>query len=133
MTDVEDKLDRISAVLADHGSHLEALGVQLKHNIAEIMRPGIAREPGALNEQTFNVLKFEAQSGAKLGEYEVAHKANNPPDAWQVGIDKWTYAYNVLEKSKATIDNRYHGEGYVFAYWLFGEDKIYRQKLKAKQ
>jgi hypothetical protein len=59
----------------------------------------------AVNEATFNVLKFESQTGAKIGEYEVAYKANNPPDEWQVGIDKWTYAYNVLRTSKATIDS----------------------------
>ncbi len=44
--------------------------------------------------------------------------------------DKWTHAYNVLRQNNATISNRYYGDGYAYAYWLYGKDKIYRQKLK---
>jgi hypothetical protein len=83
------------------------------------------KEPAAVKEETFAILKFEPQTGAKIGEYEVAYKANNLED-------KWTHAHNVLRNSNATIQNRYHGEGYEFAYWLYGEGKIYRQKLKPK-
>jgi hypothetical protein len=83
------------------------------------------KEPAAVQEATFTILKFEPQTGAKIGEYEVAYKANNLED-------KWTHAHNVLRNSNATIQNRYHGEGYEFAYWLYGENKIYRQKLKLK-
>lgn len=83
------------------------------------------KEPAAVQEATFTILKFEPQTGAKIGEYAVAYKANNIED-------KWTHAHNVLRNSNATIQNRYHGEGYEFAYWLYGEGKIYRQKLKPK-
>lgn len=83
------------------------------------------KEPAAVQEATFTILKFEPQTGAKIGEYAVAYKANNLED-------KWTHAHNVLRNSNATIQNRYHGEGYEFAYWLYGEGKIYRQKLKPK-
>lgn len=89
--------------------------------------PGVKenKEPAAVQEATFTILKFEPQTGAKIGEYEVAYKANNIED-------KWIHAHNVLRNSNATIQNRYHGEGYEFAYWLYGENKIYRQKLKPK-
>jgi hypothetical protein len=76
-------------------------------------------------EINFTTLKFETQQGAKLGEYEIAYKANNLED-------KWRPAYNILRNSNATIKDRYHGETYAYSYWLYGEDKIYRQKLKPK-
>lgn len=77
----------------------------------------------ALKEETFNILKFEPQEGAKIGPYDVAYKGNNVED-------KWTSAHNILRQSNATINSRYHGEGYAYSYWLYGEGKIYRQKLK---
>jgi len=83
------------------------------------------KEPAAVKEETFSILKFEAQQGAKIGEFEVAYKANNLED-------KWTHAHNVLRNSNATIKDRYHAEGYEFSYWLYGENKIYRQKLTPK-
>lgn len=93
----------------------------------ESLAPAGVKEnkPAAVQEATFIILKFEPQTGAKIGEYEVAYKANNLED-------KWTHAHNVLRNSNATIQNRYHVEGYEFAYWLYGENKIYRQKLKPK-
>ena len=80
----------------------------------------------AVTEETFKILKFEVQQGAKIGEYEVAYQPNNV-------AEKWSSAYNVLRSSNATIKNRYHGKGYVYAYWLYGEGKIYRQKLKRQE
>lgn len=79
----------------------------------------------AVQEINFSTLKFETQQGAKLGEYDIAYKANNLED-------KWRPAYTILRNSNATIKDRYHGETYAYSYWLFGEDKIYRQKLKPK-
>jgi hypothetical protein len=78
-----------------------------------------------VSEQTFNILKFEPQEGAKIGSYDVAYKANNLED-------KWTHAFNILRQSNATIKSRYHGQGYAYSYWLYGENKIYRQILKKK-
>lgn len=83
------------------------------------------KEPTADVEETFLILKFEPQQGAKIGEYEVAYAPNNIPD-------KFRQAYNILRNSNATIKDRYHGEGYEFSYWLYGADKIYRQKLEPK-
>lgn len=83
------------------------------------------RQASSVLEVTFNTLKFEIQQGAKLGEYEIAHKTGNL-------VDKWHSAYNILRNSNATIKDRYHGDSYQFSYWLYGTDKIYRQKLKPK-
>ncbi len=84
-----------------------------------------ANKIAAVHEINFTTLKFETQQGAKLGEYEIAYKANNLDD-------KWRPAYAILRSSNATIKDRYHGDTYAYSYWLYGEDKIYRQKLKPK-
>ena len=76
-------------------------------------------------EKPFTELHFEREEGPKLGAFEAAYKADNPED-------KLTQAYNILKTSKATIDTRYHNEGYQHSYWLFEGNKIYRQPLKAK-
>ncbi len=93
--------------------------------IETLAPPEVKAEIVAASELNFSTLKFEAQQGAKLGEFEIAHKANNLED-------KWRPAYNILRNSNATIKDRYHGETYEYSYWLFDEDKIYRQKLKPK-
>jgi hypothetical protein len=84
-----------------------------------------AKQAAVVLELNFTTLRFEAQQGSKLGDFEVAYKQNNLQDKWQS-------AYNILRNSNATIKERYHGEGYQFSYWLYGEEKIYRQKLKPK-
>lgn len=88
-------------------------------------RRDIAKHKGvaAVKEDTFNILTFSKQTGAKIGEFEVALEKNNLPD-------KWSAAYNILRKNNATINTRYHGDGYIHAYWLYGQGKIYRQKRK---
>lgn len=89
----------------------------------EKMAPSQAKQGAAVKEETFTILKFDPQQGAKIGSYEVAYKANNIED-------KWTHAFNILTQNNSTINSRYYGEGYLFSYWLYGQDKIYRQKLK---
>jgi hypothetical protein len=86
-------------------------------------RPSQKQETPAVAEQTFLCLKFEPQEGQKIGRYDVAYEPQNLPE-------NWTYAMNVLKANNAVIEKRYHGPGYKFAYWLFGEHKIYRQALK---
>jgi hypothetical protein len=88
--------------------------------------PSVIREEKTIvNEETFLVLKFETQQGIKLGVFEVAFKANKDNPA-----DKFTLAYDVLTTANATIKDRYHSKEYAFSYWLYGTDKIYRQKRK---
>lgn len=91
-----------------------------------IETPSTAKTPNAKDEKTtFTLLKFEPQKGVKLGDFDIAYKTNNIED-------KWTYAFNILRNSHATIKDRYHGEGYEFSYWIYGEGKIYRKKLEPK-
>ena len=86
---------------------------------------GLENESAAVNEITFTILKWDAQKGSKLGDFEVAYKASNIEDKWQ-------HAFNILRSSNATIKERYHGGSYSYSYWVYGQDKIYRQKLKPK-
>jgi len=91
----------------------------------EVFAPPEVKHVAAVIELTFTTLRFEAVQGAKLGEYEIAHKAANLED-------KWRPANAILRNNNATIKDRYYGDDYQFSYWLYGEDKIYRQKLKPK-
>ena len=81
------------------------------------------KEPVAVQEITFTTLKFEPQKGTQLGDYEIAFKRGNIDD-------KFRYAFNILRNSNATIKSRYRRQGYQYSYWLYGEDRIYRQKIK---
>jgi hypothetical protein len=98
-----------------------------KQRIEFLTPPQVKEEPKTTkdNETLFTELNFEREEGPKLGAFEAAYKADNPED-------KWTQAYNTLKTSKATIDTRYHNEGYQHSYWLYEGNKIYRQPLKAK-
>jgi len=76
-----------------------------------------------IDEKAFIALKFEEQKGAKLGTFEIANQNSNTVNAWKTPFDE-------LGKANATIKDRYHGKNYEYSYWLYGEGKIYRQKLK---
>jgi hypothetical protein len=76
-------------------------------------------------EKTFTILKFEPAKGERLGEYEVAHKSSNLPD-------KRSHAFNILRQNNAVVNSRYSGPNYHFSYWLYGENRIYGQRLKAQ-
>jgi hypothetical protein len=84
---------------------------------------GLGNDHAAVGEITFTTLKWDGQTGSKLGDFEVAPKATNIQDKWQ-------HAFNILRNSNATIKTRYYGESYSHSYWIYGQDKIYRQKLK---
>lgn len=83
------------------------------------------KEVAAVLEETFACLKFESQKGAKIGDYEIAHRSNNLSETFNT-------AFNILSKSNAVISNRYFRSSYAYSYWLYGKDKIYRQKLKPR-
>jgi len=114
--------ERTLEILVDFGNALEAAVVNMKRQVAEVV--GV-KAAVAVAEETFNILKFEKQEGNRIGEFGVAYKKANIPEKFQ-------QAWNILNKNNAVIGDRYHGEGYVYAYWLYGEGKIYRQKLKGK-
>jgi hypothetical protein len=94
-----------------------------EEQLEKLAPSGVKETLAAVKEEAFNILKWDAQEGAKIGAYDVAYKATNL-------LDKWNQAHNVLRQNNAVINARYHGEGYVCAYWVYGEDKIYRQRLK---
>lgn len=115
--------EKVIETVLNFANAMEAAAVDVKHRIAELV--GV-KEAVVVQEETFNILKYEAQKGTRLGEFEVASKANNLSD-------KWTHAYGVLKQNNATISNRYHGLDYTYSYWLYKEDQIYRQKLKGSE
>ena len=80
-------------------------------------------ESGHVREETFTCLKWNPQSGTKLGEFETAQRRSCLPE-------KFDYAKNILEVNNTTISSRYVGFGYVHSYWLYGQDAIFRKKLK---
>jgi len=110
--------EKLLEAIVDFANALEAACIQLKQHIGE--RVGVR-----VKEETFSILKWEKQTGSKIGEFEVATKANNLED-------KWTHAHQVLRQNNATIANRYHGETYQYSYWIYGKDRIYRQFLQSK-
>lgn len=102
---------------------LETSIVKMKQQIGRLK--GVAEMFAAVKEEAFTCLKFEVMKGAKIGDYKVAYREKNLPE-------QWNRAFNVLKQNNATISNRYYGDGYQYAYWLYGEGKIYRQKLRQK-
>lgn len=110
--------------LRDAGQMIADAANELLNSMAP-PETGLGKEHAAVGEITFTILKWDAQKGSKLGDFEVAYKASNDEDKWQ-------HAFNILRNSNATIKERYHGADYAFSYWIYGQDKIYRQKLKLK-
>jgi hypothetical protein len=117
---MNEREERILKILANFANNVEIAAINMKQEIAEAI--GV-KETTAVKEETFSILKYEKQQGNRLGEFEVAYKAHNIPD-------RWSHAYGILRQNNATITNRYHGPDYAFSYWLYGDGKIYRQKLK---
>jgi len=113
----EIRNEEVLEVLADFANALEAAVVNMRHKIGVVV--GV-KAPSMVKEETFNILKFETQTGSRIGEFEVASEKVNLPE-------KWSQAYNILDKNNATIGSRYHGETYQYSYWLY-KDRIYRQK-----
>jgi len=109
------KVERIDELLNEYG--------RVKGLVEAEIKESPSSERGFVDETMFNILKFDDQKGDRLGDYQVAFKSKNL-------LDKFSSAYGILRKNNATIKNRYHGPGYVFGLWLYGEGKIYRQKLK---
>jgi len=123
----ENKIQKVAEIFLDYLNAQEASCVNARRQIAELFSMGsVPEQKTAVREEVFTSLKFEPQQGAKIGAYDVAYKANNI-------VDKWTSAFNILRQSNATIQSRCRGVDYQFSYWLYGTDKIYRQKHKEAQ
>jgi hypothetical protein len=93
--------------------------------IGDTAKPAGSAASAEVSETTFTQLKWDPQHSDKMGDFDIAAQDGN--DAY-----KFADAHKILETNKATIKTRYHGKGYAYAYWLYGEAKIYRQKLKDK-
>ena len=116
--------------IIDFCNAVEATCVKLRMGLGDkpaVNHPGQIQNSKvpAVNEEVFLTLKFDPWHSDKMGAYEVAGRQSN--DAY-----KFADAYKILETAGASIKTRYHGKDYVNSYWLFGEDKIYRQKLKGE-
>lgn len=80
----------------------------------------------AVAEEVFSCLNYETQQGAQIGNFETASQDTNDQTKFQA-------AYDTLEKADANIKDRYYGKGYAYTYWLFGQNRIYRQHRTTKQ
>ena len=89
----------------------------------EALAPAEVRQTNTVTEEIFSTLKWVDRTGEKLASYQTADKKDNPSESWQT-------AFDILQKAKATISKRYHGSKYQNGYWLFGQDRIFRQLLK---
>ena len=78
-------------------------------------------EKTAVPEKSFD-LTYTKHTGAKLGEFQIADEKDSPTDLYK-------RALNILKQNKATIKDRYHGNGFVYGYWEY-QNKIWRKKLK---
>jgi hypothetical protein len=119
---LENQTREIADCILQIAKDAELLSVNIIRTLKG-MQPQTTKQAAAVTEVTFTTLKFDPAKGEKLGDYEIAYQSGNI-------TDKFTQAYNILHASNATIKDRYHGNGYQFSYWIYGEGKIYRQKLK---
>jgi hypothetical protein len=113
-----DKQEKTLEILCDIGSQLEALGVSIKQQIAQIENASIIRE------ETFNILHWQPKKGARLKEFDIAAKENNDQE-------KYRHALSVLKVNNATIEDRFSEPEYEYVYWTY-KDTIYRQLRKPK-
>jgi len=113
--------EKVLEILIDLCTALEAAAIDAKHRIAELTS---AKEPQAVREETFDILKFEPQTGSRLGQFEIAAKAKNLED-------KFNHAFQILRQANAVIADPYHGPNYKHNYWTY-QDAIYRKVRKEK-
>ncbi|MEM0058662.1 MAG: hypothetical protein QXG09_07345 [Candidatus Bathyarchaeia archaeon] len=79
----------------------------------------------SIPEETFTILKWQAEKGAVLGDYEVAYRNQNI-------LENWLHAFNILKANNSVISSPFYLEGYRYRYWIYPEkydDRIFRKKL----
>ena len=108
--------------IVDFLNGVEASCVKFKKQIEKLL----GREVKArISEDRFNILKWEDERGARLGDFQVAYAKHNLPD-------KWRHTYNILKANTSLISNPFKEEGYEFRYWIYPskyQDRIFRKKL----
>ena len=103
---------------------LEASCVKLRKQIEKLVGSEV-KSKAKISEETFNILKWDNEKGERLGDFQTAYKNKNVLESWQ-------HAYNILKQANAVIGNRFHEQGYEYAYWIYPEkyeDRIFRKKL----
>ena len=116
--------EKLAEALTDFCNGLEALRVNLRRQIQDITKAETKTE-ARMPEDRFNFLKWQDEKGSRLGDYQVAYKAHNLPEAWN-------HAFNILRANNSLIANPFKDEGYEFRYWIYPEkytDRIFRKKL----
>ena len=116
---MSDKAQKVAEIFLDFLNAIESASISCKRQLAEVFT-GV--ESGQTSEQAFSTLKFQEHRGEKLNEFGTSERANNDEKAW---MD----AFNLLKTAGATINKRFHGPNFIYAYWLYNE-RIFRQKLK---
>jgi len=114
------KKEEVLDLLSDFATAIEAAAIDLKQQISKIVKVA------PLTENSFLGLTWEKRKGAKLKEFEFTTKtANNDSDVFN-------HCFKVLKANQATINNRFHCEGWQYSYWLYVNrpGTIYRQLLK---
>jgi len=118
----EKTLNDLTESLIDFCNAQESSVVNLRRQIVLLSK----NQPRTrVSEEKFNVLKWENEKGAKLGDFQAAYKKHNLPDKWQ-------HAYNILKVNTSLISNPFKEKGYEFRYWIYPEkysDRIFRKKL----
>ena len=118
----EKKLHAMVESIIDFCNASESALFNLKRQIKALTETELkARIP----EDRFNVLRWEDEKGARLGDFQVAYRKHNLADRWQ-------HAFNILKANNSLIAQPFHEEGYEFRYWIYPEkyqDQIFRKKL----
>jgi hypothetical protein len=121
---ISEREEEVLDLLADFATGIEAAAIQLKQEIGRIVKVQI----GTISEEPFLGLRWEKKQGARLKEYEFTSKVAND------GNDDFHHCLNILKANRATINNRFHCEGWKYSYWLYANKPgvIYRQQLKTR-
>jgi len=95
--------------------------------ISGLMKDGeaVTAKKESVPETVFTCLNWGVLQSPNLGSFKVALKKDN-------NLEKWTKAYNILQKAVATINKRFLEPSYVHGYWVWQErpDRIFAKQLK---
>ncbi len=121
----DDDLKILAEDIADFLNGVEVACAKLRRQIEKLIGPCEAKPKAVVSEETFNILKWSDEKGARLGDYQVAYKSQNLPD-------KWLHCWNILKDNNSVIANSFHEEGYQYRYWIYPDkydDRVFRKKL----
>jgi len=94
--------------------------------ISGLMKDGeaVTAKKESVPETVFTCLNWGVLQSPNLGSFKVALKKDND--------EKWTKAYDILQRAVATINKRFVEPGYVHGYWVWQErpDRIFAKQLK---